>query len=79
MPGRLSFTRVILSAYFLLIVFCLPFCSLVFKKGKRDFPSGPVVKNPPPRAGDMSPIPHLGGSHVSQQLSPCATISDPEL
>ena len=26
----------------------------------RDFPGGPVVKNPPAKGGDMGPIPGLG-------------------
>ena len=32
--------------------------------GKRDFPGGPVVKNPPASAGDMSSIPGPGRSHM---------------
>ena len=32
----------------------------------RNFPSGPVVKNPPANAGDMGSIPGPGGSHVPQ-------------
>ena len=30
----------------------------------RDFPGGPVVKNPPSNAGDMGSIPGLGRSHM---------------
>ena len=31
-----------------------------------DIPGGPVDKNPPANAGDMSLIPHLGRSHMPQ-------------
>ena len=31
-----------------------------------DFPGGPVVKNPPPNAGDTGSIPDWGRSHVPQ-------------
>ena len=45
---------------------------------KQDFPSGPVVRNPPANSGDMDLIPRLGRSHmpwsnlahVPQLLSP---------
>ena len=30
----------------------------------RDFPGGPLVKNPPANAGDMGLIPGLGGFHL---------------
>ena len=30
----------------------------------KDFPGGPVVKNPPANAGDMGSIPGLGESHM---------------
>ena len=30
----------------------------------QDFPSGPVVKNPPANAGDTGPVPHLGRWHT---------------
>ena len=33
------------------------------KQGK-DFPGGPVVKNPPANAGDMGSISSLGRSHM---------------
>ena len=32
----------------------------------RDFPGGPVVKNLPASAGDMSSIPDPGSSHMPQ-------------
>ena len=32
----------------------------------RDFPSGPVVKNPPANAGDTGSIPDLGEFHMLQ-------------
>ena len=32
----------------------------LIKTRRRDFPGGPVVKNPPANAGDMSLIPGLG-------------------
>ena len=35
-------------------------------KSSRDFPGGPVVKNPPANAGNMGLIPNLGKSHVLQ-------------
>ena len=40
-----------------------------------DFPSGPVVKNPPASAGDTGSIPAPGSSHVG----PCATTTEPVL
>ena len=36
---------------------------LELKMGKRDFPGGPVVKNPPANAGDVNSIPGPGRSH----------------
>ena len=45
---------------------------LPFKPHDRDFPGGPVVKNPPSNAGDMGTI--LGGGtkilHATGQLEP---------
>ena len=40
-----------------------------------DFPGGPVVKNPPSNAGNVSSIPGQGTKipHVSRQLNPRAT------
>ena len=35
---------------------------LQFERDVLDFPSGPVVKNPPAKAGDMGSIPGPGGS-----------------
>ena len=45
----------------------------------RDFPSGPVVKNPPCNAGDVSSIPGQGTKipHASGQLSLCANTTEP--
>ena len=43
--------------------------------GGRKFPGGAVAKNPPANAGGMaSKIPH-----VAEQLSPCATTTEPLL
>ena len=41
--------------------------------GKRDFPGGPVVKNPPANAGDMNSIPGPGRSHMLWVNLACAT------
>ena len=42
------------------------------EKKKRDFPGGPVVKNPPYNAGDTGSIPGQGTKipHATGQLSP---------
>ena len=42
------------------------------------FPGGAVVKNPPADAGDMGSSP---GEipHAAEQLSPCATTTEPAL
>ena len=44
----------------------------------RDFPSHPVVKNPPSSAGDMGLIPGQGTNtpHAKGQLGPCATTTE---
>ena len=42
-----------------------------------DFPGGAVDKNPPANSGDMGSIPGLGRFHMPQQLSPCATTTEP--
>ena len=45
-----------------------------------DFPRGTVVKNPPANAGDMGSIPWSGKiPHAAEQLSLCATASEPAL
>ena len=44
------------------------------RERERDFPGGPVHKNPPANAGDSSLIPH-----PSEQLSWCVTTTEPEL
>ena len=45
----------------------------------RDFPGGPVVKNPPSNAGDAGSIPGQGTKmpHATGQLSPHATTTEP--
>ena len=45
---------------------------------KRDFPGGPVVKSPPPNAGDAGSIPGLGTKipHAVGQLSLHATTTE---
>ena len=45
----------------------------------RDFPSGPVVKNPPSNAGDAGLIPGRETKipHAVGQLSPRATTTEP--
>ena len=47
----------------------------------RDLPGGPVVKNPPSNAGDAGSIPGRGTKipHAAEQLSPCATSTEPVL
>ena len=47
----------------------------------RDFPCGPMVKNPPPNAGEASSIPSPGTKipHCSKQLSPHTTTTEPML
>ena len=46
-----------------------------------DFPSGPAVKNPPANAGDtgLNPGPGTRALLATEQQSPCATITEPEL
>ena len=46
----------------------------IFKMDYRDFPGGPVVKNPPSKAGDTGSIPGQGTKipHAAEQLSPRA-------
>ena len=44
------------------------------------FPGGTVVKNPPANAGDTGSSPGPGRSpHAMEQLSPCATATEPVL
>ena len=49
------------------------------KPDSRDFPGGPVVKHPPPNAGDASSIPGWGTKipHATGQLSPCTATTEP--
>ena len=50
------------------------------KMGNLGFPGGAVVKNPPANAGDMGSSPGLGRFlHAVEQLSPCATTTEPAL
>ena len=46
----------------------------------RGLPGGPVVRNLPAK-GDTGSIPGLGAKipHATEQLSPCATITEPAL
>ena len=45
-----------------------------------DFPGGAVVKNPPANAGDTGSSPGPGSiSHAAEQLSLCATTTEPVL
>ena len=46
----------------------------------RGFPGGAMVKNPPASAGDMSFEPWSRKiPHATEQLSPCATTTEPAL
>ena len=49
-------------------------CTSIEKTHTRDFPGGPVVKNPPSNAGDVDSIPGRGTKipHAAGQLSPRA-------
>ena len=49
------------------------------KSPQGDSPSGPVVKNPPSKAGDMGSIPgqRTNIPHATEPLIPCATLSKP--
>ena len=46
------------------------------RRNVRDFPGGPVVKNPSANAGDTWSIPGKI-PHASGQLSQCATTTEP--
>ena len=43
----------------------------------RGFPGSAVVENPPASAGDTGSIPGPGRSHMPEQLSLCATTTEP--
>ena len=43
------------------------------------FPGGPVVKNPPANAGDTGSSPGPRIPHAAEQLSLCATTTEPAL
>ena len=49
------------------------------KTTMRDFPGGPVVKNPPSNSGDTGSIPDQGTKipQAMGRLSPCATTTEP--
>ena len=51
---------------------------IFYKAGLRDFPGGPVVKNPPSNAGDVGLIPGWGTKipHAAGQLSPHAATTE---
>ena len=51
----------------------------IFFKSPRDFPRGPVVKNPPCNAGDAGSIPGQGTKipHAIEQLSQRASTTEP--
>ena len=52
----------------------------ILKNGPHlDFLGGPVVKNLPANTGNMSSIPSGKIPHASEQVSPCATITEPAL
>ena len=57
-----------------------PYNGMLFnlKKERRDFPGGPVVKNPPCNAGDVGSIPGQGTKilHAVGQLSPHARTTE---
>jgi len=54
---------------------------LSFKTVKLGFSGGPVVKNPPAKAGDMGSVPALGLKipHATKQWSLCVTTIEPVL
>ena len=45
------------------------------KPGLRDFPGGPVVKNPPCNAGDVGSIPGLGTKTLQSVERLCLTAT----
>ena len=51
----------------------------LYKLSLRDFPGGPVVKNPPSNAGDTGSTPVRGTKipHAVGQLSPRTTTTEP--
>ena len=55
--------------------------TFTIKRSLRDFPGGPVVKNPPSNAGDMGSIPGWGIKIpcASRQLSLHVATTDPTL
>ena len=56
-------------------------CKFRLRKPKLgDFPGGPLVKNPPSRAGDTGLIPDQGAKnpHAAWQLSPHAAPAEPQ-
>ena len=69
------------KATFSICIFCFDVLVLytLSKRIVRDFPGGPVVKNPPSNAGDMGSIPGWGTKipHAPGQLSPHTTTTEP--
>ena len=53
-------------------------CTFVKNHLARDFPGGPVVKNPPSNAGDAGSIPGKGTRipHATGQLGPHTTATE---
>ena len=52
----------------------------LIKTENMGFPGGAVVKNPPANAGDMGSSPGPGKiPHAAEQLSLCATTTEPAL
>ena len=51
---------------------------MFLNRNNRDFPGGPVVKNPPTNAGNAGSIPGRGTKipHAAGQLSPRATATE---
>ena len=49
------------------------------KREAKDFPAGPVVKNPPPNAGDAGPIPGQGTKipHTTEPPILATTATEP--
>ena len=52
--------------------------STLNKTNAWDLSGGPVIKNPPFKAGDVGLIPWEGTPHATEQLSLCAASTEPE-
>ena len=57
-----------------------PTLQFILKNEYRDFPGGPLVKNPPSNQWDKASIPGCGTKipHAAEPLSPHTTIKKPE-